>query len=109
MTLLHRKDVVRAREWAADALAHCAAEEAQLPPGGPDHGAVWRAATEGEALLMQGRTDPALDAYRRAVELVRHPWQALSMFWQGRLVAEALEDDLAVRGLDTIFLRERKE
>lgn len=109
LTLLYRKDVVRAREWAADALAHCAAEQAQLPPGGPDHGAVWRAATEGEALLMEGHTDAALDAYRRAVDLVRHPWQALSMFWQGRLVAEALGDEHGVRGLDTLFLRERKE
>lgn len=104
LTLLHRKDVAKAREWAEDALTHCAAQEAQAgAAGGPDHDAVWRAATRGEALLIQGRTDPALDAYRQAVSLVRHPWQALSMFWQGRLVADTLGDEHGVRGLESIF------
>lgn len=103
LALLHRKDTARAREWATDALAHCTAAAEQARTAGVDPDAVWRAATEGEALLVQGETDAALDAYRRAVGLVKHPWQALSMFWQGRLVAEALGNERGRAGLDDLF------
>jgi tetratricopeptide (TPR) repeat protein len=103
LSLLHRKDVAKAREWAADALAHCEAQAEAVREGGPDPDAVWRAATQGEALLIQGQTDAALEAYGRALALEPRPWQALSMFWQGRLVADALGDARGRDGLDRLF------
>jgi pimeloyl-ACP methyl ester carboxylesterase len=106
LALLYGGDVPRARTWAADALRHCADQEARLRAENlPDKDALWRAATRGEALLVEGRTEEALAEYRRAVKRDPQPdtWQALSMYWQGRLVAEELGDKRAVKELDALF------
>jgi tetratricopeptide (TPR) repeat protein len=104
LALLHERGVPKAREWAGRALEHCALQEAHLAAQGvPDRDALWRAATRGEALLVQGRTDEALAEYEGAVASSPDPWQALSMYWQGRLVADELDDARAVERLDALF------
>jgi hypothetical protein len=104
LQLCFHHDVAEARRVADTALEHCAADEARITAAGlPDRGALWRIATEAEARLVRGETDQALGEYRRAVGLHPDPWQALSMYWQARLVAEELGDEAAIEGLDALF------
>lgn len=104
LDLLFAGDVPGARRWADRAREHARARGAEVREKElPDTDALWREATLAEAALVLGETREALDAYRRAVALEPEPWQALSTFWQGRLVADALGDDEAARGLEKLF------
>jgi pimeloyl-ACP methyl ester carboxylesterase len=87
-----------AEQWAETSLQHCKVAEAQ--EGTPD---IWRMATEGEASLLLGRTNPALEAYRAAVKAARENWQIDSMYQQANLVVLLVGNKALGERLDAIF------
>lgn len=104
--LYYRKSPASAAQWARSALEHCDRSlEAVGQQNLPDMDSLWRNATQGEALLVLGRTDEALTAYRRALAQEPESWQRLSMYTQGRLVAETTRNQAAIQGLEELFLR----
>ncbi len=82
-----------AEEHAQRALEHCAA----APEG------LWRWATEGEAWLVLGAGERALEGYRRAVECRPQPRQMASMFHQAVSVADLRSEDAVIRRLRQLF------
>ena len=62
----------RARHLAAEVLEHC--RQAQNPKL-----TLWRLATEGDALIILGRTKEALQKHTEASRCQMDPWQALSI------------------------------
>ena len=104
LQLVHGRDPVSASNSARRALDHCEQQRNRLKAERiVDMDALWRAATEGEAHLVLGDTAAALAGYDRALALEPRPWQALSMYWQGRLVAEETKNKEAVEELDVRF------
>jgi tetratricopeptide (TPR) repeat protein len=95
MQLAARKDRAAARAIAEKVLAHCAAAK----PG------MWCSATQGEAKLVLGKTQPALQSYLHAVGSKPKPTprQMESMYHQAMKVADLMNDTDATSGLDTIF------
>lgn len=93
LELARRKDRDAARELARRALEHCDAA--------PED--AWNLATRGEAHLILGDADAALEGYERALALEPGPRQIESMFTQSVRVAELLGDRAAGRRLEALF------
>ena len=94
MELAFGSDVTAAREYAGRALALCEAS------GQND---VWRHATEGEAHIYFGQSEPALEAYRRALRRPPEPWQAASIYQQAIRAADLMADELLTKELPMMF------
>jgi pimeloyl-ACP methyl ester carboxylesterase len=71
MELAYGQDYQAARQYAEQVLQHTAA-------AGNPRNELWQPATEGDALLMLGRTDEAFERHTVAAALTRNPWQAVS-------------------------------
>ncbi len=93
MDLAFARNKKQARLHARSALDHAAQAE-------EDH---WRLATEGEACLMLGRDDEALERYRGALAKQPEPWQVRSMFNQAIAVAGLLGNQDAADRLRALF------
>jgi pimeloyl-ACP methyl ester carboxylesterase len=98
MELAYRRDYAAMKEWARLALKYCAAASNQA---GDDR--VWRAATEGEANLLLGKTDMAFSRYRDAIAAQPDPWQLESMFLQALEVARQFNDKALAERLGKTF------
>ncbi len=99
MYLAYHEDLKNAREWASKVLQHCqAAAQSELPSA-----RVWGFATEGEANLILGKREAALERYQAAVASKPKPWQLASMYGQALYDADALEDEEAAKGLLEVF------
>ncbi len=99
LALVYEADRPKARELAQKVLAHCAQAEADERP----QDRMWRLATEGEANLILGNTDSALERYAKAFEgpPKPKPWQFLSTSQQALRIADELGDeDIAQRLLE---------
>jgi hypothetical protein len=77
------RDVAGARGAAQQALDHCAAS-------GNSRQDYWRLASEGDAMMILGRTGEGFEKHREAVAVGPGPraWEALSMEEQALRVAE---------------------
>ncbi|HZE87941.1 MAG TPA: tetratricopeptide repeat-containing protein, partial [Verrucomicrobiae bacterium] len=80
LTLALHDDLPAAQGMAREALTACARAPEDL----------WRAATEGEANLILGEDDAALEHYRRAMARSSKPWEIESMFTQAYTLASGL-------------------
>lgn len=93
MELAYRGDRVAAKRMARKVLNHCA----QAPRE------KWRLATEGEAHLLLGETDAAIEIYQQAIEANPTPREIGSMYQQAIQVATLVKDKFAVERLEAIF------
>ena len=85
--------VDRAREMAELALENASLAEAN----------VWSVATQAEANLYLDHRDPALDLYRRVLDLEAEPWQHASTALQAGQIASKLKDSQLADRLEEIF------
>ncbi len=76
-----QRDFNTARPMASEVLEHVA----QATDPGLKH---WRAATEGDALMILGRTDEAVLKHQEAAKQELKPWEATSMEEQALRVAD---------------------
>jgi pimeloyl-ACP methyl ester carboxylesterase len=86
------RDELAAREWANKALVHCA--KATDPTQ-----KFWRLATEGDALMILGRSQEGFEKHSSAVATSPQPWQAFSAEDQALRVAD-------LSGLDKEFIKD---
>ena len=63
----------------------------------------WSYATTGEALLMLGRIDTALGAYKKAKELSETLRERESMYVQATSVANRIYGESGIKGIDQVF------
>jgi tetratricopeptide (TPR) repeat protein len=93
MDLIFGSNLDAAMARASLVLEHCATANRDL----------WCMATRGEALLVLGRTEEAIAAYRDAVRQNPTPRQLRSMYQQAVVVARHAGDEAAERSLESIF------
>jgi predicted negative regulator of RcsB-dependent stress response len=93
MKLALRNDRSAARELALEVLDYCA----QAAP------VVWQIATKGEANLILGETQAALDHYKAALAKHPTPRQVGSMFRQAFRIADLMDDEVALDELTTLY------
>ena len=93
MKLALRNDRSAARELALEVLDYCA----QAAP------VVWQIATKGEANLILGETQAALDHYKAALAKHPTPRQVGSMFQQAFRIADLMDDEVALDELTTLY------
>jgi pimeloyl-ACP methyl ester carboxylesterase len=93
MQLAYRNDEAAAQQNAKKVLEHCQAAKADK----------WRLATEGEANLLLGKVDIAMDGYKAAVKSNPSPRQLDSMFQQAVRVASLVGNESAADRLQEIF------
>ena len=93
MQLAYRNDGAAAQETARKVLEHCQAAKTDK----------WRLATEGEANLLLGRIDAAMDHYQAAINNNPSPRQLDSMFQQAVRVASLVGNEGAADRLQKIF------
>ncbi len=95
MSLAYRRDRETARTMAAKALDHCSKAPRDK----------WRLATEGEAHLVLGDAETALESYRSALQQGPGPRELDSMYRQALWVAKLADLETAVSGLQSLFGR----
>jgi len=97
MQLAYREQLSAAQETAKKVLEHCRVAKLEM----------WRLATEGEANLLLGNIDLAMDGYRSAVACnpSPKPREYDSMFQQSVRVASLLGNESAADRLQEIFRR----
>jgi len=93
MQLAYRNQEGAAQQTATKVLEHCRAAKADK----------WRLATEGEANLLLGKVDAAMDSYQAAVNSNPSPRQLDSMFQQAVRVASLVGNEAAADRLQKIF------
>jgi pimeloyl-ACP methyl ester carboxylesterase len=93
MQLAYRMQESVAQQTAKKVLEHC--RDAKLD--------TWRLATEGEANLLLGNIDAAMDGYRAAATCNPPPRQLDSMFQQAVRVASLVGNEAAADRLQEIF------
>jgi len=93
MQLAYRNEEASARQTATKVLEHCLAAKVDK----------WRLATEGEAYLVLGKIDTAMESYKAAVSNNPSPRQLDSMFQQAVLVASLVGNEAAADRLQEIF------
>jgi pimeloyl-ACP methyl ester carboxylesterase len=93
LELARRSNRKAAQELAERALEHCGSAS-------EDH---WNLATQGEACLILGKGEEALERYRLALGKGPSPRQIESMFSQSVRVAELLGDRGSARRLEGLF------
>ncbi|MFY9647605.1 MAG: alpha/beta fold hydrolase [Terriglobales bacterium] len=93
MQLVYRHQKQAAKETATKVLAHCQASEPEK----------WRYATEGEAHLLLGEFDQAMENYQKAVDSNPLPRELDSMYQQALRVASLVGDDSVADRLQKIF------
>lgn len=93
MLLAYRNDKTAAQDMAKKVLEHCKVASVDK----------WRRATEGEAHLLLGKIDAAMESYQAAVNSNPSPRQLDSMFQQAVLVASLLGDEPAADRIEKIF------
>lgn len=85
---------VRARRMAEKVLAHCAQAEPSK----------WRYATEGEAYLILGDTNAAIESYESYVSENPRPRELESTYQQAKKIVDLLGNKNAAARLDKVFL-----
>ncbi len=101
LALVYEAARPKARGLADKVLGHCAqAEKDELPQD-----RMWRLATEGEANLILGNIDTALERYEQAFEgpPKPKPWQFTSTSQQALRIADQLGDEQIAQGLLKLF------
>ncbi len=101
LSLVYEDDPAKARDLAEKVLGHCAsAEREELPKE-----RMWRLATEGEANLILGKIDIALQRYQSALEgpPKPDPWQFTSTSRQALLIADKFGDEQIAKALLSLF------
>lgn len=94
-------DLSSARAAAEKVLAHC---QAAAVGEEPTDARRWRLATEGEAKLLLGSYDEAIECYRNAVGIGQpSPWKLASMYHQAAWIVRQREDAALLRRLKTVF------
>lgn len=93
MELAYRGDHPAAKRMARKILNHCARAPQEK----------WRFATEGEAHLLLGETDAAIESYQQAIRANPTPREIGSMYQQAIQVATLVRDKSAVERLEAIF------
>lgn len=93
MELAYRGDHAAAKRMARKVLNHCARAPREK----------WRLATEGEARLMLGETDGAIESYQQAVQARPTPRELCSMYQQAIRIATLVGDKSAAERLEAIF------
>jgi pimeloyl-ACP methyl ester carboxylesterase len=93
LQLALQNDPAEARKTAARVLKHCAA----APDG------LWRQATEGEAHLYRNDIEPAVEHYRRALELNPRSRDVDSMYQQAIWASRMMENPEAEAALNEVF------
>jgi len=93
MQLAYRNHESAAQQTAKRVLEHCQAAKMD----------TWRLATEGEANLLLGKNDAAMDGYQAAVNSNPSPRQLDSMFQQAVRVASLMGNEAAADRLQKIF------
>jgi predicted negative regulator of RcsB-dependent stress response len=96
MQIAYRSDYTAAREIAERVLEHCAAAR-------PDK---WSLAAQGEALLLLGRTEEALEKYKEAIQQGASSREVDSMYQQAIRLADLCGDEQAGHALPSVFGRE---
>ncbi len=101
LALVYEADLLKARRLAEKALDHCANAELNALP----QDRVWRLATEGEAHLILGNIDIAMERYKQGFEgpPKPKPWQFASTSQQALRIADQLGDEQVARDLLTLF------
>ncbi len=64
---------------------------------------MWRLATEGEAFLIWGNFDQALQHYRDAIQAAASPWQRASMYQQATFIVGLNGDKKYAEQLAAVF------
>lgn len=100
MDLAYGKDLNATREMARKVLAHCANAAAKTQTS---ENKRWRLATEGQAHLLLGETEAALQSYHEAVQLKPKPRELASTYEQTVLVTGLVGDEELAKRLETIF------
>jgi tetratricopeptide (TPR) repeat protein/cellulose biosynthesis protein BcsQ len=85
----------QARDMALKVLEHCRKSEPHY----------WRFATEGDAHLLLGETEAAMENYQKVLEQEPPPRDIESVYQQAVKVADLLGDRAAAAQLDEIFRR----
>lgn len=93
MQLAYRNQEKAAQRTAEKVLGHCHAAKEDK----------WRLATEGEANLLLGDTDVAMEFYQKAANRNASPRELDSMFQQAFRVASVLGNETAAARLEEIF------
>ncbi len=93
MELAYGSDHEAAKTMALQVLGHCALARKT----------AWRLATEGEANLVMGETNVALQRYEEAISLRVNPREVTSMFQQALRVADLVGDDTAAAKLTKMY------
>lgn len=93
MELAYGSDYQAAKAIAGDVLRHCALARKN----------IWRLAAEGEADLVLGETNVAIQRYKEAILLEPTPREFSSMFQQALRVADLMGDDEAAAELTKIY------
>jgi len=101
LALVYENDPVKAENLAREVLEHC--ECAKQKESLKD--SMWRRATEGEACLILGRFDSAIECYRLALQgpPEPEPWQLASTAQQAMLIAEKVGDEELSQSLLKLF------
>jgi pimeloyl-ACP methyl ester carboxylesterase len=81
LELAYGGDYHAAGKLADEVLDHC--RESKIP-----RDALWRVATEADALLILGRVDEAIARHADAAQMTMQPWQALSIQEQALRTAD---------------------
>jgi tetratricopeptide (TPR) repeat protein len=101
LELAWKSNVAGARNRARTVLGHCAeAVETELPPD-----RKWRLATEGEARLILGEFDDAVEGYRRALssDPPPEPREIDSMYHQATLLLAKVGTQRLAERLEAVF------
>jgi pimeloyl-ACP methyl ester carboxylesterase len=93
MQLAYRNQKSAAQDMARKVLEHCKAAAVDK----------WRRATEGEAHLLLGEIDAAMEGYQAAVNSNPSPRQLDSMYQQAVRAASLLGDESAADRIETTF------
>ena len=103
LALVYEDDRAKARYLAEKVLGHCAdAAMEELPKD-----RMWRLATEGEANLILGKIDIALERYQSALggPSEPEPWEFTSTSQQALRIVDHLGDEKIAGALLTLFTR----
>ena len=93
MQLAYRNQQAAAQDMAKRVLDHCKAASVDK----------WRRATEGEAHLLLGEIEAAMEGYQAAVNCNPSPRQLDSMYQQAVRVASLVGDEAAADRIEVIF------
>jgi tetratricopeptide (TPR) repeat protein len=101
LALVYEDAPGKARSIARQVLEHCAdAQQTELPKD-----SMWRRATEGEANLILGNIDAAIECYTSALQgpPTPEPWQLTSTARQALFIADKPGDEQIARSLLKLF------